>query len=350
MTVDDKAPPQYSPSTTQDAAGPARTRAGVRAWVGAVREVADLSRQWALLILLGFLILLFTLLTSDFLTASNWSDLLVTQSVTACVTFAVLGPLIVGEFDLSVGYALGFVSMLGAWVAGHGAGTVEVIVVMVGSGLVIGLFNGILTVDLGISSFIATLGVGTLLGGITEGLSGGEVLFSGIPSSILATGRDQVGGLAISVWLVLGVVLVLYYYYEHTPVGRKWYAIGGSERVALLAGVPTRRMKVSAFVLAGLLVSLGAIFELGSGGGANPSTGPEFLLPAYAAAFLGVTTYRAGRYNVVGTAIAILVLAVGFDGLSLLGVPYWGEPVFDGAVLLVAVLLARSEARQVKVG
>jgi ribose transport system permease protein len=176
------------------------------------------------------------------------------------------------------------------------------------------------------------------------------VLFNNIPSAVLATGRNHVFGVTISVWVVALLAVVLLYILEHTPLGRQWYATGGSERVAFLAGIPTRRRKVAAFALAGLLVAIGAILELGSGAGANPNTGPDFLLPAYAAAFLGVTTYRLGRFNIVGSVVAILLLAVGFNGLSLLGVPFWAQPLFDGGVLLMAVLVAKAEARQVTVG
>ena len=101
---------------------------------------------------------------------------------------------------------------------------------------------------------------------------------------------------------------------------------------------------------AGAFIGVAAIFELGQAGAANPGFGPDLLLPAYAAAFLGVTTYRPGYYNVPGTLVAILLLAVGFNGLSLMGVPFWVQPIFNGSVLLVAVLSARAEARHVRVG
>jgi ribose transport system permease protein len=98
------------------------------------------------------------------------------------------------------------------------------------------------------------------------------------------------------------------------------------------------------------MVGVASVLALGQSGSANPGFGPDLMLPAYAAAFLGVTTYRAGRYNVVGSVVGILLLAVGFNGLSLLGVPFWVQPIFNGGVLLLAVFVARSEARKVKVG
>jgi ribose transport system permease protein len=155
-------------------------------------------------------------------------------------------------------------------------------------------------------------------------------------------------GLGVSVWLTVVLALIMFFVLEHTPFGRRLYAIGGSERVAFLAGVPTERMKITAFAVAGLLVGVGSIFALGQTGAGNPSFGPELLLPAYAAAFLSVTTYRPGYYNVPGIVVAIILLAVGFNGLSLLGAPFWAQPIFNGAVLLLAVVTARAESRHTK--
>src|SRR6185369_9024682 len=104
-------------------------------------------------------------------------------------------------------------------------------------------------------------------------------------------------GLGISIWLTLLLAVALVYILEHTPFGRQLYAIGGSERVAFLAGIRVNLYRVIAFAGAGLLVGIASIFELGQSGGANPLFGPELLLPAYAAAFLGVTTYRPGYFN-----------------------------------------------------
>jgi ribose transport system permease protein len=338
------APPDVPPKT------PAPTGPGSRSRGSAVLGAAGFLRRYATVVLLIALIVIFTILNSDFLTAKNWTDLLITQAVIACIGFAALFPLIVGEFDLSLGYLAGLITMVGAYLAGKGGGAFEVIVAMVACGVLAGLINGILTVRFQISSFISTLGVGIICSGLTLAISNGQVLFSGVPPLITNIGRDHLLGVAIAVWLVVVIAIILQYLLEHTPVGRQWYAVGGSERVAFLAGLPTKRLKVLAFVMAGILVAIASLFSLGTSGAANPSFGPELLLPAYASAFLGVTTYRLGYYNVPGTVVAILVLAVGFNGLSLLGVPFWGQPLFNGAVLLVAVLAARAEARHVRVG
>jgi ribose transport system permease protein len=317
---------------------------------GVRQTVRTILSGYASVVLLIALIVGFSLATGNFMTTRNWQSLLVVQAVTGTLALAALMPLVVGEFDLSIGNLIGFLAMVGAYLAGKGQGATVVIVAMLAAGIAVGLVNGILTVTFKISSFIATLGVGIVLSGVTLGLSNGQVLFSGIPHFLTTIGQRQEAGLAIAVWLTLGLALILLYVLEHTPLGRWWYAIGGSERVAFLAGVRTGLLKILAFCGAGAFVAIAAMFDLGQSGAANPGFGPDLLLPAYAAAFLGVTTFRPGFYNVVGTLVAILLLAIGFNGLSLLGVPFWVQPIFNGSVLLLAVMSARAEARHVRVG
>lgn len=314
------------------------------------RLTTDFVRSWGTALLLVLLVVVFSLASPDFLTLRNIQDVLIVQTVSGVMTLGVMFPLIVGEFDLSVGYLVGFLAVLGAYLGGHGAGAVVIIPSMLVAGALVGLFNGLLTQTAKISSFIATLGVGIVLEGLTEGLSGGQVLYTGIPKLVDQIGGAYAGPLAISVWVTMVLAFVLLGLLEYTPAGRSLYAVGGSERVAFLAGLRVNRLKIGAFALSGLLVGVAAIFALGQSGSANPGFGPDLLLPAYAAAFLGVTTYRAGYYNVVGSVVGILLLAVGFNGLSLLGVPFWAQPIFNGGVLLVAVMVARAEARRVKVG
>ncbi|MFJ2631145.1 ABC transporter permease [Streptomyces sp. NPDC087422] len=313
---------------------------------GLLRTIGEaLIQRYAQIVLLVVLIVVFSMATPNFATRQNWTSLLVSQSVIALMTLAVLFPLIVGEFDLSVGYLLGFCAMLGAYLTGQGWPVTAVFLAMAGCGVVAGAWNGVLNVVFGINSFIATLGMGIVLSAMTLMLSNGAILTT-VPGLAKTLGRGYAVQVAWAVWIVAIVAVICFYLLQHTPVGARLYAIGGSERVAFLAGVRTGRYKILAFGCAGGLVSLAAVLQLGQAGSVTPSLGPDLLLPAYAAAFLGVTTYRPGFYNVPGVIVAILLLAVGFNGLSLLGVPFWVQPLFNGLALLVAVLAARFVARR----
>jgi ribose transport system permease protein len=324
------------------AASAANDRSVVKTFVTTIFE------KYATLFLLVILIIGFSFASSRFFTTENLTNLLVVQAVISCVTFAAIIPLIAGEFDLSLGNMIGFLAMVGAVLGAAGYGAVVVVSTMIVASVICGLINGALTVKFEISSFIATLGTGILLSGFTFALSNGQVIFSGVPEAITYVGQEHFLGLGITVWLTIVIAIILLYVTEHTPFGTKLYAIGGSERVAFLAGIRTGRLKIIAFALAGLLIGIGSIFALGQNGAANPGYGPDLLLPAYAAAFLGVTSYRPGYYNIPGAIVAILLLAVGFNGLNLLGAPFWVQPIFNGAVLIVAVVTARAEARHIK--
>jgi ribose transport system permease protein len=309
---------------------------------GRVELLRRYLTRYSLLVLLIFLIVLYSVLApSTFLTVTNLKSILLQQTVPILIALAVLVPIVAGGFDLSVGYVLGFTAIVGAKVGAGAIGSgLTAIAFLLVAGLAVGGLNAILVAKLRISSFIATLGLGLSISGISEGLSGGQVLYSGIPPVIAKIGLTSILGIDASVWLTLIIVLLVYYLLAHLPIGRKMYAVGGNEQVARLGGIHVTRIKVFAFVLAGLLAALGGLLTLGEQGSIDPTTGPEFLLPAFAAVFLGATSIRPGFFNVWGTVLAIFVLAVNFSGLTLLGVPYWLSPVIDGVALIVGVLVA----------
>jgi ribose transport system permease protein len=314
--------------------------AGTPAWVGFIQ------RFGAVLMLL-IVIVVFSILSPDsFATKQNAVTILQQEAVLACLALGLLLPIAVGEFDLSVGYVLGFVAVVAAKLGGDtGLPGGAIIVLCILIGLTIGTLNGVLTAKFGIHSLIATLGVGFAVSGGTIGVSGGTTLFKGIPPIIPDLANTNILGLKSAVWIVFALAILLYIVLEFTPFGKRIYAVGGSERVARLAGVRTDAIKIAAFAIAGGMAAIAGLLQLGQAGGATPAFGVNLLLPAFAAIFLGATAIKPGVFNVWGTIIAILLLAAGFTGLGLQGVPLWVEPIFDGAVLLIAVMVTRREAR-----
>lgn len=307
----------------------------------------DLIQRFGSLFLLVLVCVIFSIMEPDsFATAQNARTILQQEAVLACLALGLLLPIAVGEFDLSVGYVLGFSAVIAASLGGesHLAGGL-VIPIVVLSGLAIGAFNGILVAKFQIPSLIATLGVGFAVSGATVGVTGGTTLFQGIPKIIPEISNTDILGLKSAVWVVLGLAILLYLMLEFTPFGRRIYAVGGSERVARLSGVRTDWIKMTAFSLAGGMAAVAGILQLGQAGGASAAFGVNLLLPAFAAIFLGATAIKPGVFNVWGTVIAILLLAAGFNGLALQGVPLWVQPIFDGAILLIAVLVTKRESR-----
>jgi ribose transport system permease protein len=305
--------------------------------------LSGLLRHHIILLLIVALIIVFSILEPrTFPTLANFHGIVLGQAVSTLLALAVLLVVVTGEFDLSVGYILGFSAVLGAALTGV-AGLPALVgfgASLIAGGL-IGLLSGTLTARLGVNSLIATLGVGLAVSGLSVGVSGGQILSTNIPRFFATMARTPILGLGSAAWIVLVIAVVMYVVLTKTPVGRKLYATGGSEQVARLVGIRVRLLKTMAFVIAGVLAALAGSLQLGLSGAANPSFGSNLLLPAFAAVFLGSTTVRPGFFNVWGTILAIILLAVGFSGMSLAGAPFWMEPVFDGVALIVGVLLSR---------
>lgn len=283
---------------------------------------------------------------TTFLTVANLQVVAASNSIGLLLALAALAPLIGGEFDLSIGFILELSAVATAVLVGQGGlpAWEALAIVLVGGGL-IGAVNAFLIMGVGISSFIGTLGVGSLAGAASLYLTQGSILIEGIPRSLIDFGQGLVLGVPIVVGLGLGGLLAYWFIFEHTVFGRKLLAVGLSRRASELAGIHPGRMILASFVLSGAMSAFCGFLVLARTGSASSGIGTNFLLPALAACFLGATAVRVGRFNPLGTGFAVLLVAIGLNGLQLIGVPGWVEPGFDGAVLLIAVGASRFAQR-----
>jgi ribose transport system permease protein len=312
------------------------------------------SGRFGLLLIAVAIFVVFSLLAPDsFPTIDNVRTIAGANSVVLVLALGSLLPLVVGEFDLSVGAMLGLASALIASLTGATAGTLTLhldtplaMVLVVIAGVVVGLINGALIVGFRLSSFIATLGTATVLTGVVLLLTTGTSLYIGVPPSVYAIGQGDWSGIPHVTVYAIGTVIAIWYVLDHTPFGRRLYAIGGSPESAVLLGIKVGRSRILAFAVSGGLAASAGILEFGRIGAAHPSIGPQFLLPALAAGFLGATTIRPGWFNPIGTAVAVMFIAVGVAGLEQLGAPYWVEPLFNGVALIVAVVISQPLMRQ----
>ena len=308
---------------------------------------ARLATDGGVVIFLLLLIVAFSIALPDkFPTTANFQTILGSQAVPTLLALAVIVPLIAGEFDLSVAGTLGVCSVFAAYAASKGVAVPLIFVLAIAIGCLVGAINGFLVTKVGVSAFIATLGMGTVLSGGNLLMSGGLVLYQGIPASMTDIAGTKVLGLPIVVFYAALLGLVLWYVLEWTPMGRYLRATGSGREAARLTGVRTDRWLFLSFVIAGAIAGLAGFMQTSRVGSAPPDVGPNFLLPAYAAAFLGATTIHAGRFNVWGTVVGVLVLAVGITGLNLAGAAFWVPPVFNGTALIVAVSVAVIVARR----
>lgn len=309
----------------------------------------DLLERFGLLILLGIVIVVFSLLRPDtFATAANFRSIVTTLSVGAVASLALMMPLIAGRFDVSVGATLGVCAIAAAAaMSKSGLPLVPAILVALIFGAVIGLFNGVIVAYLGVSSIIGTLGTSTVLVGLISAYSKGTPISEGLSRTLTDIGIETVAGIPALFIITLLVAAVVWYVATQTPYGRRLEAVGVNMRAAKLTGLPTRPIVVLSFVAAGLLAAVAGVMQIGAQGAADPQVaGITFILPAIAAVFLGATTWKPGRFNVPGTLIALFFVGTTVSGLALVGAAPWVTDVFNGSAIIVAIALSAQFRRR----
>ncbi|MFD1714867.1 ABC transporter permease [Amnibacterium flavum] len=307
------------------------------------RERMAAGSRFALPGLLVVFIIVFSILNpTTFATLANARTVLSTQSVLALVAMAALLTLVIGEFDLSLGAQMGLSALLLPGLTANGAVPIPLAIVLsILATTLVGLCNGLLVAKAKVNSFIATIGTAALIGAIVLAYSGGTVIFLGVPPELINISSFAPLGIPAPVIYVAVIAVLVWVFLKRTPFGRYMSAVGGSKDAARLSGINTDIVTIVTFMLAGTLTGIAGVVQAGQLGSGNPAVGPSFLLPAFAAVFLGATAYQVGQFNVWGTITAVVTLATGVAGLNLLGLPNWVEPAFNGVALLVAVSLTR---------
>lgn len=289
------------------------------------------------------LVLLFSVLRPDaFPTMDNAAAILGSQAVLVILALGLIVPLRCGDFDLSVGGALTLSTMLVAVLNGeHGWPVWAAVGAALLCGALVGLVNGFFVLFFGINSFIVTLGVGTFLTGVVSWISGNRIVSGIDPHLLNLVALTKIAGVPVEFYYALGVCLVLWFVFERTVVGRRWLFVGANRDVARLSGIRVSRNRWGAFVVSGVMAGLAGVLYAGTTGSADPTGGVAYLLPAFAAAFLGATSIQPGMFNPLGTLVAAYFLIVGITGLQMLGADPFVQDLFYGGALVAAVSLSQ---------
>jgi ribose transport system permease protein len=308
---------------------------------------ARLLEQYGLLLAWGVLFLVFSLLRPDsYPTSANIQTIFGSQAILLVLTLGLLLPLTAGDFDLSIASNMGLSAMLVAvlnvnenWPIGFA------ILAAVSASLVIGMINGGLVVGLGLDSFIVTLGVATFLQGLVLWISGTATIIGLDPHLSEWTVTNTFLGISIVFWYGVAATLVLWYVLQFTPLGRRLLFVGRGRSVARLSGLNVLRLRWGAFMASGAIAGAAGAMYAGVIGSVDPSSAQNYLLPAFAAVYLGATTITPGRFNAIGTFIAVYFLVSGITGLQLLGVESFVQQLFYGGALVLAVALSHFARR-----
>lgn len=314
--------------------------------------IAAFAHRYALLIAWALIIVLFSVVEPDsFLQWQNFTSIFNSQAVQVVLTCSLVMTLTASEYDLSAASVLSLSAMLIAVLnAQMGIPVGYAILVSLAVGLLVGTINGILVVVIGIESIIATLGMGSVVSGITLWISHSN-LISGISQTLVAwVIVPQFFGISFGFVYAVLIAAGLWYFLTYTPLGRQLLFVGRGRRIARLSGLPVAKLRFGALMAGSLLASIAGVLYAGTSASADPNSGDSFMLPGFAAAFLGSTSIVPGRFNAWGSFAAVYFLVTGIYGLSLMGIQVFIQNLFYGGALIIAVALSvlvrRSETRE----
>lgn len=310
-------------------------------------------RQAGLLLILAAMLAGFAYAEPAFLHLVNLMSVLQSVSVVAILGAGVTLTLTVGGFDLSVGAVAASSVMVASYamvVWGWGAVATVPLVIAFGAG--VGLVNAVLINWLRVPDLLATLAMNFLLTGLqlipTAGrsiatglvLPDGDAANGAFDPRFLAIGRARLGGvLPVPVLLMLGIAVALHVLTQNTRFGRLFYAIGGNEEAARLAGAPTRALRLTAYVISGALAAIGGLVVAARVGRGDVSSGTSLLLDPVAASLIGYAVLDRRFPNVFGTVVGAIFVGVLLNGLTMLNAPYYTQDFVKGAVLVGALSL-----------
>lgn len=302
------------------------------------RSLLTIVSRYGTIIGLLLMVVFFSINAPDtFFSRANFLNILSQASLTAIIAAGLTYTLVVGEFDLSVGNVASFVGLIvcGLMAKEHLPISLSIALALL-VGLAIGSLNGILVTKVRINAVIATIGVGTMLSGIGFAYSSFPIA-AGVPRDFVMMAVGRTFGIPNPVLVMVVVLVLLWVILNKTDIGQKMQAVGSNIEAARLSGIRVDRIKIFAFATAGFCSALtGTLLSslLGSG---TLAAADGYLLDAFAAVFLGSATLREGEFHIVGTLVGVLILAVGFNGLSIFGAPTYFQPIFKGGILVLAV-------------
>ncbi|HLH68677.1 MAG TPA: ABC transporter permease [Candidatus Dormibacteraeota bacterium] len=299
-----------------------------------------------LIVLVGMVVVFWVASPSAFGTLENFRNILADMAPGAVIAAGLTMVLVAGDFDLSVGYQASFAGVLvvGLLARQHYPIPVAILTVL-GLGVVFGIVNGLIVTKLGVNAFIATLGTGTLIIGLNYAYSGGVPIQLSSGRGLTRIGLGSLAGVPYPILIMVGVLLVLWVLLNLTTLGQHMKATGNNIDVARRLGVRVDGARITAFVLAGVCATGTGIMLSAILGNGDTTAGDVYLLQSYAAAFLGSAALRDGEFHILGTAVGILTVAVGYNGLAILGAPTFAQYAFAGGLLVVAVALSTLSRR-----
>ncbi|MDO8360478.1 MAG: ABC transporter permease [Devosia sp.] len=299
-----------------------------------------LGTYGTIIVLVAMLVIFSVLQPGTFATVGNFRNIINDMAIGTIVAAGLTVPLVAGDFDLSIGYVASFCGLLVIGLLSFSQLPIVVaIAIVIGVGMLIGIVNGIIVSKVGVNAFIATLGTGTIVVGLNYAYSGGVPLQLTHSREFTNIAIGRLAGVPHLILLMAAILMILWIILNRTVQGQHIKAIGVSPESARRAGVAVDRSRIVAFAIASTCAAIGGILMASNLGSGQVTAGDSFMLTSFSAAFLGSAALREGQFHILGTLIGVLTVAVGNNGLAMIGAPIFTQFLFTGCLLVVAVAL-----------
>ena len=306
-------------------------------------------------------IVFFSIAAPNFLSTANLILMSKHVALNAFLAMGMTFVIITGGIDLSVGSIVGLCGMVAGYLVLNGIdlqigytvyfNVIEIILITLVVGVLIGAVNGLLITRLNVAPFIATLGVLYVARGFALLSSGGSTFPNLAGKADLGNtgfgflGAGRILNIPVSIWILIVVALGAAYLARYTPLGRHIVAVGGNERAARISGVRVDMVKMFVYMFSGFCAAIVGLIISSELMASHPATGESFELNAIAAAVLGGTSMSGGRGTIGGTIIGAFVIGILSDGLVMMGVSSFWQMVIKGLVIIVAVVVDQAQRR-----
>ena len=324
-------------------------------------QTSEFFLKYGIILIVGVLILIFSLTTDAFLSINNFLDILRAVSILAIVALGVTFSVTVDGFDVSVGAVTGLAVILAPalMVIWQIPWYLAVVMCWI-AGSVIGLINAFLIVKLHIPDLLATLGSLYLVSGLQMAITKGDAVYRGmydpwhpgqiaqgaISTVFLKFGQGYIfstpnfRGIPIPVLIMVAIAAVAFFFLEFTRYGRNMYAVGGNPEAARLAGINVNLYRTVAYMISAFLATTGGLVLAARIGSGAVKAGDPYLLDSVAATFFGFAVFGARRPNVLGTVLGAFFVGLMLNGLTMLNMPWYIQDIIKGIVLIFSLSLS----------
>ena len=302
-------------------------------------KLSDLIVNYFLLIVIAIAVLVFALQSDKFFTMNNIFNILRSTSTLGTVAVGLTVCWGTGEMDFSIGTectagaVICGMLLTYSWFNSYLLAILAALLAMA----VMGLCNALLTLKLHIPSFIATMGMSTIVGGLLKLWTNNSVVFyPGWPDAFTAMTRVSVFGIPLIFPIFLTIAALAGLFLEKTGTGRYITAVGTNPAACRQVGINVDKVKTIAFILCAVIVAFGGVMYASVVNTVSASSGIN-VLDGICVVLLGATFLRGGQSNIYGTVVASLLMGIITQGMALLGMSTYAKNIVQGLIIAIAV-------------